>query len=132
MVYAIYFTIFIKDIILILITLSPLIIYFFSQKYLTFTINNDDEVKNQVIKYIKTIIEIKDIKHKYNYSTSINIFISYCIKEGYIIEMHVFCPKIHCVLTDEIKFLLKTLEIKYDYYNKTIVINNLDEGIKYE
>jgi hypothetical protein len=132
MVYAIYFTIFIKDIILILITLSPLIIYFFSQKYLTFTINNDDEVKNQVIKYIKTIIEIKDIKHKYNYSTNINIFISYCLKEGYIIEMYAFCPKIHCILTHELKFLLETLEIKYDYYNKTIIINNLDEGVKYE
>lgn len=130
MAYSIYFMVFIKDIILILITLSTLIVYFFSQKYLTFTINNDENIKNQVIKYIKNIIQIKDIKYKYEYSIEINIFISYCIKEGYIVDLLAFCPKIHGKLTEEVKFLAKTLDIKYNYYDKTIVINNLDEGVK--
>ena len=130
LVYSVYFMIFNRDIILISTTLSTSIVYFFSQRYLTFTINNHSDIKTQVVKYIKSILELKDVKYKHEYSTEINIFISYCIKEGYNVDLLAFCPKIHGKLTNEVMFLAQTLDIKYDYYDNAIVINNLDEGVK--
>lgn len=130
--YAFYFIFTEENILLISVTFSCGLIYVFANKYLHYTLTNHEELRHQVMKYIKTIVNNKDIQYKYAYPANVNLFISYCREEGYEIVTKAFCPQVRCKMTEEIRFLLEALDIKYDYYNHTITINNLDQGINYE